>query len=316
MVQQNYDISFVIPAFNEEQYLDATLSSIYAAVSDHIPFEIIVVDNGSADRTRNIAKNHGARVLEKPQCAISAVRNLGASVAEGDILVFLDADVLLTASWGVAIPATIEQLRKTPQVITGSMCGLGKHPRWIEKCWWGSRLKRSSVKYINSGHMIMPRPTFETLDGFNENLRTGEDPELCMRARAAGISIVNNPLLKVHHEGYPKTIPAFFKRERWHGAGGVSSLRDLIISKPILFGFVLLIVLCACVTSSILLQQAGWLLLYLGFMTAVSAAAAFHRIKRLSFLLVPCSFLFSIYFTARMVSIFDLVFKHSLVRKR
>lgn len=162
----------------------------------------------------------------------------------------------------------------------------------------------------------MSRKAFGQLGGFNENLKTGEDPELCMRARAAGFRIINNPELKVHHEGYPKTVRAFFKRERWHGAGGVSSLKDLLTSKPILSGVVLLITFFISIAATFVTQQPLWLFVFLSFMAAVCSIAALHRIKQISLLVVPCSFLFGVYFTARMLSLFDIALNHPIVRKR
>src|SRR5713101_3010167 len=89
-------ISVVIPAFNEELYLPATLSSLRDAISVcRCGVELIVVDNESADRTTEVARSFGAAVVHEAVHNISRVRNAGASFARGDVLAFVDADTIV-----------------------------------------------------------------------------------------------------------------------------------------------------------------------------------------------------------------------------
>lgn len=88
-------VSVIIPAFNEEKYLGATLEAVRAALSSIHQSEIIVVDNDSIDRTRSIAVDFGVRVVAEHEHNISKVRNTGADHAAGDLLVFIDADTLV-----------------------------------------------------------------------------------------------------------------------------------------------------------------------------------------------------------------------------
>lgn len=92
----NIRYSVIIPAYNEESYLPATLESLHLAM-ENIPYqgEIIVVDNDSTDRTAEIARGYGARVIFEPFRQIATARNSGAKAATGSQLVFLDADTLL-----------------------------------------------------------------------------------------------------------------------------------------------------------------------------------------------------------------------------
>ncbi|HEY0548142.1 MAG TPA: glycosyltransferase [Verrucomicrobiae bacterium] len=89
-------ISIVIPAFNEEKLLAATLRSIRGAADGFHQrgwaTEIIVCDNNSTDRTAEVARGEGAQVVFEPINQISRARNTGAAAATGDWFVFVDAD--------------------------------------------------------------------------------------------------------------------------------------------------------------------------------------------------------------------------------
>lgn len=89
-------VSFIIPAYNEARLLGNTLSAIEkAARALRLTFEMIVVDDASADRTAAIARAHGARVVAVNLRQIAATRNAGARAAAGGWLVFVDADTII-----------------------------------------------------------------------------------------------------------------------------------------------------------------------------------------------------------------------------
>ena len=89
-------ISIVVPAFNEELLLGATLENIKNSAQSFTAcgwdVEIIVCDNNSTDKTAEIARAAGATVVFEPVNQIARARNSGAAVATGDWLVFVDAD--------------------------------------------------------------------------------------------------------------------------------------------------------------------------------------------------------------------------------
>jgi glycosyltransferase involved in cell wall biosynthesis len=102
-------ISFIIPAYNEERLLGRTLSAIEQAVlALGEAAEVIVVDDASTDRTAAIAQEHGARVVAVNCRQIAATRNAGAREAHGEMLVFVDADTIVT---GAAVRAAIAAMR-------------------------------------------------------------------------------------------------------------------------------------------------------------------------------------------------------------
>ncbi len=91
-------ISIVIPALNEEQLLPACLQSLKEQ-NWRGEYEIIVVDNGSSDRTAEVAAEEGARVISCPKKGVAYARQAGAEAAGGDIVVQVDADTIYPADW-------------------------------------------------------------------------------------------------------------------------------------------------------------------------------------------------------------------------
>src|SRR5262249_40375003 len=89
-------ISFVVPAYNEEALIGSTLDAMKRAAENiGEPYEVIVADDGSTDLTATIAQSRGARVITVHHRQISATRNAGARHANGDKLIFVDADTLV-----------------------------------------------------------------------------------------------------------------------------------------------------------------------------------------------------------------------------
>ena len=112
--------SVVIPVLNGE----ATLGQLLAALKNQAgagAFEIIVVDNGSTDRTMEIARASGATVLQQPVRGPSAARNLGLQHARAEILVFTDSDTIPSRRWLASLLAAFAD----PDVIiaTGPILG-------------------------------------------------------------------------------------------------------------------------------------------------------------------------------------------------
>jgi glycosyltransferase involved in cell wall biosynthesis len=87
-----FTISLVIPALNEEESIGSVLDAIHRQPLQGILQEILVVDNGSSDSTSSLARQHGACVLSETQRGYGWACAAGARQAQGEILVFMDAD--------------------------------------------------------------------------------------------------------------------------------------------------------------------------------------------------------------------------------
>src|SRR5437763_14672689 len=88
-------LSFIVPAYNEELELPATIAAIRTATKDR-QCEVIVVDDASTDLTVRIARDAGCEVISINRRQIAAARNAGARAAKGDTLFFVDADTRIT----------------------------------------------------------------------------------------------------------------------------------------------------------------------------------------------------------------------------
>jgi glycosyltransferase involved in cell wall biosynthesis len=100
-------ISVVIPAFNEEKRIAHCLKSIFNQTN--APFEVIVVDNDSTDKTAKIAREMGATVISEKRKGITAARNAGFNIALGDVIARTDADTIVPSNWLDSINSHFEK---------------------------------------------------------------------------------------------------------------------------------------------------------------------------------------------------------------
>ncbi len=233
---ESFTVSFVIPALNEAHNIGNTLHSIHAAAKSAglANTQVVVVDHGSADGTPEVAARSGATVIIHKGGTIGALRNLGARAAQGEVLVFIDADVTLTPEWSSHIFKYVHRIEGGEQLITGSHCAPPDSQNPLLKYWFSSLALDPRNTHVGTGHMIVGKSAFLDLDGFDPNLRTGEDYEFCERAKRRGFIIVNAHELKVTHHDFPGDLRSFVRREAWHGAGDLKSIQSALKSKVVI----------------------------------------------------------------------------------
>jgi glycosyltransferase involved in cell wall biosynthesis len=195
-------LSVVIPAYNEERYLPATLAAMRRAEAfAGIPIEIIVSDNLSSDQTARVARSFGARVVEVPTKSISAVRNGGAAAATGEYLAFCDADNIVSEN------LFAELLR---QMDSGKYIGGGVSTVHMERLSLGTFLFNwlplRCTPLVTGVSMVLfytRRDTFARIGGFDEATKMAEDLEFAKRLRAEGR---RNGLKYCHLRGASVTV--------------------------------------------------------------------------------------------------------------
>ncbi len=213
-------VSVIIPARNEEQFLAECLDSLCRLEYPRESFEVILVDNGSTDRTLEIAERFKSsldlRILQKAGVPISALRNLGAAAARGEVFAFLDADCRVPLSW---LRDATALLRTQGAGVIGAEPLLPENVTWVSRAWLGRRPveKRGEVSYVGTANFIVSRENFVRVGGFDESLETNEDCEFCHRIRAAGLSVLAFPQIAIVHLRVPRTLADFYRKQKWHG---------------------------------------------------------------------------------------------------
>ena len=166
-------LSFVIPAHEEERQLPATLRAIEtAAASLAFPYEVVVADDASSDRTAEVAREHGARVISIDRRQIAAARNAGAVAAEGEWLIFVDADTQVTAD---AVTAAVRALEAG--VVGGGATFRfdGPIPLWSRVFLPIFLFLVRRLRVAPGCYVFARRDAFEKIGGFDESAFAGEE---------------------------------------------------------------------------------------------------------------------------------------------
>jgi len=180
-------ISVVIPAHNEEKFIKATLDSLIKQDFKE-KFEIIVVDNNSSDKTSEIAKSYGAKVVFESRPGIVFARQAGFNIASSEIIVSTDADTILPSDWLSKIYSTFKNRPKIVG-ITGFYELYGaKSPKTVLINLFLPIVKNLSWFVAKKGYFLgsnfaIKKSVFNKIGGFNPNILWGEDVEIGMRAR-------------------------------------------------------------------------------------------------------------------------------------
>lgn len=250
--------SIIIPAKNEEATIGDCLDSILGVRFDRNLYELIVIDNGSSDRTPSIARERGAVVHEKPGLTIAAMRNFGARVARGEVLAFLDADCTVPASW---LGEASRYLSRPDVACFGSPPVIPLNATWVQKSWFRVRRKGSQVEdaeWLESMNMFVRRESFEAAGGFNEGLVTCEDYDLSLRLGQLGRIVSDSRIVAVHH-GEAATVEQFFRKELWRGTSNLAGIRSHGLSWKELPSVLFPVVYLLCLLAFFLWLPAGLL---------------------------------------------------------
>src|SRR5512142_267294 len=166
-------ISFVVPAYNEERYLPATLQAIHVAAGGlGEPYEIVVADDASTDATAAIAREGGARVVRVDNRQIAATRNAGARAARGERLFFVDADTTVD---GTLVAAALAALAGGA-VGGGAPVRIEPAPRWARvfmKVF--VPLYFGLARWAAGCFVFCTRAAFEAAGGFDERYFASEE---------------------------------------------------------------------------------------------------------------------------------------------
>ncbi len=208
-------VSIVVPAYNEERYLPMCLAALRQLEHPGFDYEVIVVDDGSTDRTRQVAAAWGVRVLGGSHGGVAAARQIGFEAARGEIIASTDADSAPAANWLESVVA-----------------GLGSDPHRIaihgparvlnRLAFEESLIFKVNVAFLRL-NLLLGRPSFTGANfavrrrawlatgGFDTRLVSAEDLDLSCKLHKIG-EIVLDPRMVVYtsdrrlREGYAEVL--------------------------------------------------------------------------------------------------------------
>jgi glycosyltransferase involved in cell wall biosynthesis len=177
-------VSVIVPAFNEERVLEASLRSVRGAMAalDRAGWqsELIVCDNNSTDRTAEIARATGADVVFEPINQISRARNTGAARATGDWLVFVDADSQPSAKLFADVARVIQEGRAIAGGSTVQLDTREFAPALVVG-WWN--LVSRALKWAAGSFIFCEAAAFREVGGFSLELYASEEIDLFRRLK-------------------------------------------------------------------------------------------------------------------------------------
>lgn len=213
-------LSFVVPAYNEEAYLPACLDSILAQTRNLPPgtCEIIVVNNASTDRTRDVVLTYlhsGVKLIDEPRKGLTFARQAGFAASTGSLIANVDADSRLTPHWVSNVLATFANAdarvhadahlhtnartlhTKPLAALSGPVLYYDLTPRqrllvhvFYLTAWITYALNRYVLRVgsmVQGGNFITSRAALQSIGGFNTAISFyGEDTDIARRLNAVG----------------------------------------------------------------------------------------------------------------------------------
>jgi len=241
MTTENPKISVIIPVNNEEDVIGNCLKAVFS--QSYKPYEVIVVDGYSIDKTVENAKRFPVKLVYEDYGTVGGGRQVGLENARGEYVAFTDADCIPERNW----------LKKLINKFDGNIVGVGGGTKNIGKGFWGKSIalimntfvgsansvqgrlfkEKRFVKSISGCNSMYPRETLREIGGFNVTLSISEEPELNRRLSKLGKLFYTPDAVVLHNQD--RGLKDFAKRMYQFGWGrGKLRLWDLQCIAPII----------------------------------------------------------------------------------
>lgn len=218
-------VSVVVPVYNEARGLPECLEGLHDQSYPQEKYEVLVVDNGSTDNTRQIIERHPVRYLEETTTQSSyAARNTGLWAAKGDLLAFTDADCVPRPNW---LSAGVEPFRDPKvggvagRILSGTPSNAVeeelKRRDWLAET---ATLDHSFLPYPQTANAFYRRSVFEAIGDFEETWVSGGDADLAWRMQLnTSLKVAHEPSAIVEHR-HRSDLGAIFRQSiKWgHGS--------------------------------------------------------------------------------------------------
>jgi glycosyltransferase involved in cell wall biosynthesis len=219
-------VSVIIPTYNSARTLRSCLKSIENQSYPESKIEVIVVDKFSTDDTLEIIREFGAKLISA-KTGRSAARNIGAKVAKGNYILFLDSDMILS-------PRVIEECVKKMED-NKSLVGLYIPEKVVGNSFWVK--VRNFERSFYDGTPIdavrfLRKDAFFKVGGFDEELYAGEDWDLDRRLKQIGkIGIIDSSL---YHDEGKFNIKEYLRKKRYYSKGCIKYVQKWGKDDPII----------------------------------------------------------------------------------
>ncbi len=280
-------VSIIIPVKDRADELGRCLESLASVDYPNGLCQLIVVDDGSSDASPDVARQAGAIVIPSGGTGRgpAAARNVGARIATGDILAFIDSDCTASKGW---LKELIPSFADSETVAVGGRVNgmsdesvVDRYEAVMSSLSLGNRELSGSIGddtfYLPSCNLLVRRQAFLHAGGFNDEMHVGEDVDLTWRLRDKGWTIRYLPKGDIDHE-HRSTIRSFMSRRFDYGTseGMLQRLhpdrRKQMLVPPL---FALLLALCLMAPFS-----GGWSLLAAAVVFITDVAAVKFKLFR------------------------------------
>ena len=276
-----YNVSVVVPAYNAEDTIGPLLDSLLNL--DYPEYEVIIVNDGSTDRTKEIVEQFPVRLINQPNRGASAARDAGLRVASGDVVAYVDSDVTVTPDWLKQImrpfsDATVAATTGQTVFLRSQKCASWLRSMDIER---RNTRRKTYTRLANGPNAAFRRDILLEVGGFDPRWYHAEDTEVSYRIWELGHRIQYVPEAVVHH--VPEEDWRTYLRKRYRDAKAFTRMLrrytrsatleddfvslDMKVLPPV---FLTMLILSAL---AIALATTPWLaipLLFLGLLTGVA----------------------------------------------
>lgn len=199
-------VSVIVPAFNAAATLDSCLTALLDQTAPRSSYEIIVVDDGSLDATADVARRHcpqGVRLVRQQNQGAAGARNTGVAHAQGNLLLFTDADCAPQPDWIERMVAAFQD----PETVGAKGTYLTRQDRLVARfvqIEYEDRYDRmrhqERIDFIDTYSAGYRREVFVRNGGFDVSVRYVEDQEFSFRLAEKGYKLVFVPAAQVSHQ--------------------------------------------------------------------------------------------------------------------
>lgn len=191
-------LAFVIPAYNEEALIGKCVESVLAEVKrSGRDCDVVVVNNNSTDRTREIASSYeGARVVDEPQKGLVSARDGGFRATTAELVANIDGDTIVPPGW---LDTVFDEFEKDPGLVCLSgpyfyydlsfaqRCVVGTFYGLTTLIYWINRYVLRVGSVVQGGNFVFKRDAWIKAGGFNREIKFyGEDTDVAVRLAKVG----------------------------------------------------------------------------------------------------------------------------------